>query len=196
MKIKFDKINYGEANMWLTNFEQAKKESLKSRKPIFLQFEMDGCGGCKKLYAETYPNLKVEEEMQKWFVPLKLDLINDREIRRDLAAYWTPSFYFLDHEGKSYFNFNGYLPADEFRIILRLGYAETQIPKGKYLEAVEVMNEDIDKFEGNPLLPKLLAQIGIVKYIKTKDKETLMKTMADIRDKYPDSLESRMYFWD
>ena len=181
---------------WLTKIDEAKEESQKSRKPILLQFEMDGCGGCKKLYAETYPNPQVEEEMKKRFVLLKLDLIKDREIRRELAAYWTPSFYFLDHNGKSYFNFNGYLPADEFRIILRLGYAETQIPKGKYLEAIEVMNEDIDEFEGNPLLPKLLAQIGIVKYIKTKDKETFMKTMTDIRNNYQESLESRMYFWD
>lgn len=33
---------------WLTNLEQAKEESLKSYKPILLQFEMDNCGGCKK----------------------------------------------------------------------------------------------------------------------------------------------------
>ncbi len=34
---------------WLTNLDKAKEESLKSHKPILLQFEMDGCGGCKKL---------------------------------------------------------------------------------------------------------------------------------------------------
>jgi len=157
---------------------------------------MDGCGGCKKLYAETYPNPKVEQEMNEWFVLLKLDLIKDREIRRELAAYWTPSFYFLDHTGKSYYNFNGYLPADEFRIILRLGYAETMIPKGKYADAVDVMSKVIEQFEGNPLLPKLLAQNGIANYIKTKDKQTFMKVMKDIQINYPNSLEAKMYFWE
>jgi len=181
---------------WLNNLEQAKEESLKSHKPILLQFEMDGCGGCKKLYAETYPNPKVEQEMNEWFVLLKLDLIKDREIRRELAAYWTPSFYFLDHTGKSYYNFNGYLPADEFRIILRLGYAETMIPKGKYADAVDVMSKVIEQFEGNPLLPKLLAQNGIANYIKTKDKQTFMKVMKDIQINYPNSLEAKMYFWE
>jgi thioredoxin-related protein len=106
---------------WLNNLEQAKTESSKTHKPIILQFEMDGCGGCKKLYSETYMNRKVQEEMSEWFVLLKLDLIKDREIRRELAAYWTPAFYFLDNKGKSYYNFNGYLPANEFRIIIRLG---------------------------------------------------------------------------
>ncbi len=183
--------------MWLTNFEQAKEESLKSHKPILLQFEMDGCGGCKKLYAETYTVPKVEEEMNEWFVLLKLDLIKEREIRKQLAAYWTPSFYFLDHAGKSYYNFNGYLPADEFRIILRLGYADAMMPKGKYAEASQVISKEIDQFNNNnPLLPKLLAQNGIANYIKTKDKSTFMKKMKEIQQKYPDSLEAKMYFWD
>ena len=182
---------------WLTNSEQAKEESLKSHKPILLQFEMDGCGGCKKLYAETYPDPKVEQEMSEWFVLLKLDLIKDREIRRNLAAYWTPSFYFLDYTEKSYYNFNGYLPADEFRIILRLGYANAMMPKGKYAEASQVMSKEIDQFRSNnPLLPKLFAQNGIANYIKTKDKDTFMKVMKDIQQKYPGSLESKMYFWD
>jgi len=181
---------------WLTNTDQAKEESVKARKPILLQFEMAGCGGCKKLYAETYLHPKVQEEMNEWFVLLKLDLISDRAIRKDLAAYWTPSFYFLDHNGKSFYNFNGYIPPDELRIILRLGYAETMIPKGKYAEAIDAMSKEIEQFQNNPLLPKLLAQIGIAKYIKTKDKSVFMKTMKEIQQKCPGSLEARMYFWD
>ena len=182
---------------WLKNLDEAKEDSIKTHKPILLQFEMDGCGGCKKLYTETYTASKVEEEMNEWFVLLKLDLIKEREIRKQLAAYWTPSFYFLDHTGKSYYNFNGYLPADEFRIILRLGYADAMMPKGKYAEASQFISKEIDQFkDNNPLLPKLLAQNGIANYIKTKDKNTFMKTMKDIQQKYPNSLEARMYFWD
>lgn len=181
---------------WLTNLEEAKNESLKLHKPILLQFEMDGCGGCKKLSAETYTNEVLQQEMTDWFVLLKLDLIKDREIRRELSGYWTPSFYFLDHNSKPYYNFNGYLPADELRIILRLGFSETSIPKGKYLEAIEVLSKDINQFEGNPLLPKLLAQKGITEYIKTKDKKTFMGVMKEIQNKFPNSLEAKMYFWD
>ena len=181
---------------WLNNLEQAKVEALKTHKPILLQFEMEGCGGCKKLYEETYANPIVQEEMEKWFVLLKLDLIKEREVRRELSAYWTPSFYFLDTKGISHFNFNGYLPADEFRIILRLGYAEVMIPKGKYDDSIKVMSDDIEQFKNNPLLPKLLTQNGIANYIKSKDKISFMKTMKDVQQKFPDSLEARMYFWD
>ena len=181
---------------WLANLEQAKEESQKSRKPILLQFEMDGCGGCKKLYEETYPDGKVEEEMNEWFVLLKLDLIKDREIRRELSGYWTPSFYFLDHNGKSYYNFNGYLPPDEFRLMLRIGYSESMIPKGKYDEVIKVATKEIDSFEKSALLPKVLVQAGIAKYIKSKDNPAFRKTMKEIHAKYPNSLEAKMYFWD
>ncbi|MHB8339039.1 MAG: hypothetical protein ACYDEE_16610, partial [Ignavibacteriaceae bacterium] len=86
---------------------------------------------------------------------------------------------------------------DEFRIILRLGYADAMMPKGKYAEASQVMSKEIDQFNNNnPLLPKLLAQNGIANYIKTKDKSTFMKTMKEIQQKYPDSIEAKMYFWD
>ncbi len=182
--------------MWLNNLEQAKEDAIKTQKPILLQFEMDGCGGCKKLYEETYSNPMVQDEMNEWFTLLKLDLIKDREIRRELSAYWTPSFYFLDSKGKSHYNFNGYIPANEFSIILRLGFAEVMIPKGKYDDSIKVMSKDIEQFENNPLLPKLLAQRGIANYIKSKDKSSFMKIMKEIQLKYPGSLESRMYFWD
>lgn len=181
---------------WLTSFEKAKEESQKTRKPILLQFEMDNCGGCKKLYEETYPDSKVEEEMNEWFVLLKLDLKKDREIRRELSGYWTPSFYFLDHNGKSYYNFNGYLPPNEFRLMLRIGFSESMIPKGKYDEVIEVAGKEIDTFTDSALLPKVLVQRGIAEYIKSKDNPTFRKTMKEIQDKYPNSLEAKMYFWD
>ena len=181
---------------WLTNLDQAKEESQKTRKPILLQFEMDGCGGCKKLYEETYPDTKVEEEMNEWFVLLKLDLKKDREIRRELSGYWTPSFYFLDHNGKSYYNFNGYLPPDEFRLMLRVGFSEAMIPKGKYDKVIDVTGKEIDSFEDSALLPKVLVQKGIAEYIKSKDNKTFRQTMKEIQNKFPGSLEAKMYFWD
>lgn len=180
---------------WLNDFEKAKKEAQNSHKPILLQFEMDNCGGCEKLYDETYPDEKVQEEMNEWFVLLKLDLIKDRKIRRELSGYWTPSFYFLDHNGKSYYNFNGFLPSEEFRLMLRIGYSESMIPKGKYDEVIDIIDKDIESFKESVLYPKAIMQRGIAEYIKTKDNPAFRKTMKELQDKYPNSLEAKMYFW-
>lgn len=181
---------------WLTNLEQAKEESVKTHKPILLQFEMDGCGGCKKLYAETYPNPKVEQEMSDWFILLKLDLIRDREIRKSLGAYWTPAMYFLDQYGNSYFHFNGYLPADEFRAMLRLGIAETIMPRGRYEDIIKIIDNDIDELVGTSFYPKLLVARETARYIKIKDNSQLRKTLKEIENKYPNSTEAKMYFWE
>lgn len=181
---------------WLTNIEQAKEESLKSRKPILLQFEMDGCGGCKKLEATTYKDQKVIEEMNEWFVLLKLDLIKDREVRKMLGAYWTPAMYFLDQNGNSYYHFNGYLPADEFRAMMRLGIAETIMPRGKYDDVIKIIDKDIDDLVNTSFYPKLLVARETARYIRLKDNSQLKKTLKEIQKTHPQSTEAKMYFWD
>lgn len=181
---------------WITSIDQAKVESLKSKKIILLQFEMDNCGGCKKMNATTYKDHKVIDEMNEWFVLLKLDLIKDREVRRTLGAYWTPAIYFLDQNGNSYYHFNGYLPADEFRAMLRLGIAETIIPRGRYDDIIKIIDKDLDEFADSPLYPQLLTTKETARYIKIKDNSQLRKTLKEIQNKFPESTEAKMYFWD
>ena len=181
---------------WLTNLDKAKEESLKSHKPILLQFEMDGCGGCKKLNATTYKDQKVINEMNEWFVLLKLDLIKDREVRKFLGAYWTPAIYFLDQNGNSFYHFNGYLPANEFRAMLRLGIAETIMPRGKYDDIIKFIDKDLDELSQSSFYPKLLVARETARYIRIKDNTQLRKTLKEIQQKFPDSLEAKMYFWD
>jgi thioredoxin-related protein len=181
---------------WLTNLEHAKEESVKTKKLILLQFEMEYCGGCKKLEATTYKDQKVIDEMNEWFILLKLDLIKDKEVRRSLGAYWTPAIYFLDQNGNSYYHFNGYLPTDEFRAMLRLGIAETIMPRGKYDDIIKFIDEDLDELSQSSFYPKLLVARETARYIKIKDNSQLRKTLKEIQQKLPDSLEAKMYFWE
>lgn len=181
---------------WLTNLERAKEESVRTKKLILLQFEMDNCGGCKKMNATTYLDKKVIEEMNEWFVLLKLDLIKDREVRKSLGAYWTPAFYFLDQNGNSYFHFNGYLPAEEFRAMLRLGIAETIMPHGRYDDIIKIIDKEIDELKDTSLYPKLLIARETARYIKIKDNSQLRKTLKELQNTHPYSTEAKMYFWD
>ncbi|MCU0343983.1 MAG: thioredoxin family protein [Ignavibacterium sp.] len=181
---------------WLANFEQAKEEAAKSKKLILLQFEMENCSGCKKLYKSTYPDPKVEKEINEWFIPLKLDIIKDREVRRAFGAYWTPAIYFVDSNGNSFYHFNGFLPPEDFRIILRLGLTETIMPRGRYDDIINIVDQDIDDFKNSSSLPKLLIQRELARYIKTKDNSILKQTLKDIEKDYPETLEAKMNYWD
>ncbi len=181
---------------WLTSLENAKEESIKTRKPILLMFVMDGCKGCKKMGEVTYKDLKVIHEMTEWFVLLKLDLIKDREIRKMLGAYWTPAFYFLDSNGNSFYHFNGYLPADEFRAMLRIGIAETLMPRGKYDDIIKIIDKDLNELEWTSFYTKLLLARETARYIKTKDNSTLKNLLKELQTTHPLSTEAKMYFWD
>jgi thioredoxin-related protein len=181
---------------WLTNLEQAKEEAVKTKKLILLQFEMENCGGCKKLKATTYMDQKVVDEINEWLVLLKLDIIKDREVRRNLGAYWTPAIYFLDQNGNSYYHFNGYLPADEFRAMMRLGITETIMPRGRYDDIIKMIDKDIDELADTSLYPKLLVARETARYIKIKDNSQLKKTLKEIQNQHPESTEAKMYFWD
>lgn len=181
---------------WLTSLENAKEESFKTRKPILLMFVMDGCKGCKKMNETTFKEHKVIDEMNEWFELLKLDLIKDREVRKMLGAYWTPAFYFLDSNGSSYYHFNGYLPADEFRAMLRIGIGETLMPRGKYDDIIKIIDKDLNDLESTTFYPKLLVVREIARYIKTKDNSTLRNLLKELQTTHPLSTEAKMYFWD
>jgi len=180
---------------WFTNFESATEASKKSRKPILLQFHRDQCSGCRKLYAVTYPDAEVSRELFEWFVPLRLDILKDRQIRVQYSAVWTPSFYFTDYRGKLMFNIPGYLPPDDFRIIMRLGLAAIYIPRGKYQEAIAILNDGLEKFPDNPRASSLMFYRGMARYLKTWDNKQFKAEMTALREAYPESPEARMWPW-
>ncbi|HOJ36752.1 MAG TPA: thioredoxin family protein [Ignavibacteriales bacterium] len=180
---------------WLNNYQLALEKAQELRKPILLQFEMENCGGCKKLYSETYTDEKVAHEMQEWFVLLKLDIIKEREIRKSLGAYWTPAMYFLDQNGRNAYSFNGYLPANEFRALMRVALSEILIPKGKYDDVISLTMNDFDELSTTSFASKLLMQKGLAEYIKTKNKDNFKMLIKGIIEKYPFSSEAKTYFW-
>ncbi len=181
---------------WLTDFETALNTAMKSRKPVLLQFDVKGCGGCKKLYEQTYAHPKVAEELEKYFVPLRLDIIVEREVRRRYGAYWTPSFYFLDYKGTSYYSFNGYFPPEEFRILLRAGFAEASIPKGRFAEAKEFLQADFNELKRNNLAPKIIVLSGMIDFLQDRNDAKFRALMKSVKEEYPESPEAAQYFWE
>ena len=180
---------------WFTDFDRAAEESKKSRKPILLQFHRDRCSGCRKLYAVTYPDPDVNRELFQWFIPIRLDILKDRKIRVQYSAVWTPSFYFLDYRGKMCFNLPGYLLPEDFRIVMRLGLAAVHIPRGKYREAIAILDDGLQKFPDNPRAASMMFFRGMAHYLKTWDNKKFWAEMTELREKYPHSAEARMWPW-
>lgn len=180
---------------WFTDLDAALTASRQQGKGVLLQFHRDECAGCKKLYAQTYPDANVDSELLDWFIPLRQDILKDRAVRSKYSAYWTPSFYFLDTRGNMLYSFNGYLKAEDFRVVLRLGKAALDLPRGKYYQVIDLMDDGLRKFPTNPKAPAMLFYRGMAEYLLGKEKSAFRGSMTEIIQQYPESLEARMWPW-
>ena len=182
-------------NNWLDDLEKAIDLSRQQAKGILMQFHRDGCAGCKKLYANTYPDPAVQQELHTWFVPVRQDIFMNRQVRSTYSAYWTPSFFFLDSRGRVQHTLNGYLGVEDFRVLLRLGKAAIDLPRGKYLQVIDLMDEGLELFPSNPKSAAMLFTRGMAEYLLGREKSAFRGAMTEIIESYPDSLEARMWPW-
>lgn len=182
-------------SLWFTDYDAAVAAAKETHKPILLQFHRDKCAGCKKLYALTYPDDAVAAELHDWFVPLRLDILQNREIRARLAAVWTPSFYVLDWQGKLYFHLDGYLGPEDFRVVLRLAKAAVDTTRGRYDAVMALMEDGLSRFPDNPRAAAMLFRKGMAWYLSTWDRDAFRDAMLDIIEHYPASPEARMWPW-
>ncbi|MEJ2636329.1 MAG: thioredoxin family protein [Calditrichia bacterium] len=180
---------------WFFDWESAKTESQQSRKPILLQFHRDTCSGCRKLYVTTYLAETVQQELYQWFVPVRLDILKDRQVRRLYSAQWTPSFYFVDHRERLYYQLPGYLNELDFRLLMRLGLASVLMPGGKYDQAISILEDHWDNFKENPQAASLLFRKGMAIYLKTRDNLQFRNIMQQIQENYPQSPQARQWPW-
>ena len=180
---------------WLSELDIALAQARSEDKGVLLQFHRDECAGCKKLYAQTYPDPDVQIEIFKWFTPLRADIIKNRPTRSRYSAYWTPSFYFLDTRGDIQYYQNGYFNPEDFRVLLRLGKAAINMPRGKYYDVIDLMDDGLLRFPSNPKAATMLFTRGMAEYLLGKEKSAFRGAMTEIVDHYPNSQEARMWPW-
>ena len=180
---------------WLSDWQTALETAWKENKGVLLQFHRDECAGCKKMYSQTYLDLNIQQEINDWFVPLRQDIFKNREIRSKLSAYCTPSFFFLDRKGNALHRFNGFLDIEDFRVLLRLGKAELDMPKGRYIQIMDLMDNGLALFPNNPKAASMLFMRGMSEYLLGKEKSAFRGTMKEICELYPNSQEGRMWPW-
>jgi hypothetical protein len=180
---------------WLFDLSQAIIQARELGKGILLQFHRDECAGCKKMYTSTYPDAEVQKELFTWFVPVRIDILKNRAVRSQFSAYWTPSFYFLDIHGNVQYHQNGYLNREDFRVLMRLGKAALDLPRGKYYSVIDLMDNGLALFPENPRAATLLFTRGMAEYLLGKEKSAFRGAMAEIIERYPHSLEARMWPW-
>lgn len=108
------------------SLEKAQKEAKETGKKVLIFGYADWCGYCRKMRKETYPEYKVQESLEKDYIPVQINGESEEEIvfngktykSYELARYLRltsyPTHYFLNSDGKIIGAQPGFLPADVF----------------------------------------------------------------------------------
>lgn len=83
---------------WAEDYESGLAQAKKENKPVMLMFTLTNCHVCETMKETVYEDKAVMDYVAKYFVPIELNL--DLDDKEGYAVYGTPTFYFLDSNGK------------------------------------------------------------------------------------------------
>lgn len=110
-------------------------------KMILIDVFAEWCPYCQRMQSEVYPDTEVEEQISKYFIPVRINTESDQELiykgnRFTEAEFATalrfrsvPTTYFMNAEGEIVGQQPGFLPVDVFVNLLEYvgsGAHETQ----------------------------------------------------------------------
>lgn len=108
------------------SLSEAQELADQNNKKVMIFAEAEWCGYCKKMHKEVFPEQSVQDSLQKYFYPVKLDIESDRKVtfndeamtERQLARRFkvtsTPTFIFLSSGGNTIGGQPGFLPVEIF----------------------------------------------------------------------------------
>ncbi len=120
--LKLQKGQTRELVKWYENYDEARQEAKRSKRPLLVDFYTSWCYPCRILEEKTYPDSIVQATLRA-FVPLKLNAEVELTTakRYDVRGY--PTLLVLDSDGKSLFEISGALPPRPLVKSLQEGYA-------------------------------------------------------------------------
>lgn len=175
--------------VWGRDLADAIAIARKERKPILIDIYQDDCSGCDKLDDETFANPRVLAEISARFVPLKLDLFQDREFTRQHQVFWTPTILIADHSGKVRYTSVNYLPAAEFLDILDIGEGLAAMRWKGYEKAINLFTSVRDRAPDGPLTAEAIYWRGIAAYFRDGNSSSSADTeWAELLERFPKSI--------
>jgi hypothetical protein len=118
---------------------------------------------------------------------VKLHVKEHPEAFQRFGAQWTPTIQILDYEGVKRFQFEGFLPADDFLAQLKLGLAQVAFAKEDWKEAERRFRDIVETFPNTDAAPEALYWAGVSKYKGTGDATALGNTASAFKKRYPES---------
>jgi thioredoxin-related protein len=173
---------------WQTEYESALAAGREARKPLLLFFSKDGCLGCEKMAAVTFPDPTVGSLIKAHFVPVEVDIMTSGKLAHKYHAVWTPNFRVIDIQGSALYRSVGWLPPSEFAPFLLMGLGHYHFDRKRYTQAAEVFALLPDRYPRSGYLPECYFYLAVSRYMDSGDHDRLDAAWDDLYTRYPDSL--------
>lgn len=166
------------------SFEQALAEARRTNKILMVDVYTEWCGPCKVMDAQVFPQQRVGEFYNKYFISYKLDAedesVNGSELAQRYHVDSFPTFLFLDGNGNLIKSEVGGMGANEFIVA---GLEVSGADLNGFCETFENGDHSLDAF----LVCLAIKDIAILKaYEKSEDMENpaVKKATQEYKDFY------------
>ncbi len=99
---------------WRETWEQAKQEAQQQKRPLVLEFYMDGCPHCARLARETHTDPAVATALNTRFIPVRLEGRHHLDLVQKLGVRGAPTTLIFSTEGAELHRFAGFLNPPEY----------------------------------------------------------------------------------
>jgi len=115
---------------WVS-YKDAFKKAQKENKLVMIYIYSDECHYCKEMEQTTFKDKEVIQTINRYFVPVKVEkkTKDAKEVIKKYGYLGTPTFHFVDKDGKKLKSIFGAWKKEDFLKIL--GYFYSQVYKTK-----------------------------------------------------------------
>jgi thioredoxin-related protein len=174
---------------WRFDLAEAQAAARAERKPMLIDIYQDNCGGCDRLDDETFREPRVIHEITTRFVPLKLDLFQDRDFTRAHQIWWTPTLLIADHSGKVRYSSINFLPAEETLDVLDIGEGLAAMRWKGYDKAIALFRAVEERRPEGPMTAEAMYWRGMAEYFRQGRSAAASRVVwQEIQERFPETI--------
>lgn len=102
---------------WASSYDAALAQAKKEKKKVMVMLSRENCPACEYMSDVVFEEKMVALEVEKSYIPVHIDIHNDF-IPDGLGYMGTPTFHFLDANGKKIGRYDGAANIPKFMSIL------------------------------------------------------------------------------
>lgn len=100
-------VNFAYADLkWASSYDAALAQAKKEKKNVMVMLSRENCPACEYMSDIVFEEKMVVNEVAKFYVPVHIDIHKDF-IPDGLGYMGTPTFHFLDANGKKVGRYDG-----------------------------------------------------------------------------------------